>query len=70
MQAFAAGERIEPAQELLSVGISNVIASFFSSMPIAGSFSRTTVNAMSGAESPAGKYRLSVTLVHFYPEPH
>ncbi|CAG7833194.1 unnamed protein product [Allacma fusca] len=55
-KAFAGSARVEASQEMLSIGISNLISSFFSSMPIAGSFSRTTVNAMSGAESPAGGF--------------
>ncbi|XP_035715824.1 sodium-independent sulfate anion transporter isoform X2 [Folsomia candida] len=54
-KAFARPENpIDASQEMLSIGISNIIGSFFSSMPITGSFSRTTVNAMSGAKSPLG----------------
>jgi len=57
-KAFADSARIDATQEVLSLGVTNMIACFFSSMPVAGSFSRTTVNAFSGAESPLGKFFL------------
>eukprot|EP00731_Ephydatia_muelleri_P024247 Em0016g518a len=45
---------INPTQELLALGLSNVLSSFFGSFPIAGSFARTSVNAQSGVRTPAG----------------
>ena len=58
-KAFSGSDRVDCTQEILCIGISNMISCFFSSYSIGGSFSRTTVNAMSGAESPAGmqKYK-------------
>jgi len=53
-KVFSGTERVDAAQEILVVGISNAISCFFSSMPIGGSFSRTTVNAQSGVMTPAG----------------
>lgn len=38
-------------QELIALGLSNVIASFFQSYPTTGGFSRTAVNVQSGARS-------------------
>jgi len=58
-KAFAGSDRVDCTQEILCIGISNAISCFFSSYSIGGSFSRTTVNAMSGAESPAGDFRQS-----------
>ncbi|XP_032932712.1 sodium-independent sulfate anion transporter isoform X2 [Catharus ustulatus] len=55
-KAFASqnGYRIDPNQELLAVGVANVLGSFVSSYPITGSFGRTAVNAQSGVCTPAG----------------
>lgn len=49
-KVFAGTSRVDAAQEILVVGISNAIACFFSSMPIGGSFSRTIVNVQSGVK--------------------
>ncbi|NXQ06597.1 S2611 protein, partial [Vidua macroura] len=55
-KAFASqsGYRIDPDQELLALGVANVLGSFVSSYPITGSFGRTAVNAQSGVCTPAG----------------
>lgn len=41
-------------QELLTLSLSNIFGSFFSSMPITGSFSRSAVNHASGVQTPLG----------------
>ncbi|KAF6097109.1 solute carrier family 26 member 11 [Phyllostomus discolor] len=46
--------RINTNQELLSIGLTNMLGSFFSSFPVTGSFGRTAVNAQSGVCTPAG----------------
>ncbi|KAM7067108.1 sodium-independent sulfate anion transporter isoform 1-T1 [Molossus nigricans] len=46
--------RIDASQELLSIGLTNVLGSFVSSFPVTGSFGRTAVNAQSGVCTPAG----------------
>ena len=33
--------KIDPTQELLAIGVANIVSSFFSSYPITGSFSRS-----------------------------
>jgi sodium-independent sulfate anion transporter 11 len=43
---------IDPAQELVYLGITNFFNSFFSSMPVGGAMSRTAVNSDSGVKSP------------------
>ncbi|XP_036195045.1 sodium-independent sulfate anion transporter isoform X2 [Myotis myotis] len=55
-KAFASQNnyRIDANQELLSIGLTNVLGSFFSSFPVTGSFGRTAVNAQSGVCTPAG----------------
>uniref|UniRef100_A0A8C3UJZ6 Sodium-independent sulfate anion transporter n=1 Tax=Catharus ustulatus TaxID=91951 RepID=A0A8C3UJZ6_CATUS len=54
LSASQNGYRIDPNQELLAVGVANVLGSFVSSYPITGSFGRTAVNAQSGVCTPAG----------------
>ena len=44
--------RIEPNKELLAIGAANIAGSFFRSVPISGSFSRTAVNDQTGARTP------------------
>ncbi|XP_039715273.1 sodium-independent sulfate anion transporter isoform X4 [Pteropus medius] len=46
--------RIDANQELLAIGLTNVLGSFVSSYPVTGSFGRTAVNAQSGVCTPAG----------------
>ncbi|NXN97359.1 S2611 protein, partial [Rhinopomastus cyanomelas] len=55
-RAFASQNdyRIDPNQELLAMGVANILGSFVSSYPITGSFGRTAVNAQSGVCTPAG----------------
>lgn len=53
-KAFASGEIIDATQELLTLSMCNVFGSFFSSIPITGSFSRSAVNHASGVQTPTG----------------
>jgi sulfate permease, SulP family len=43
---------IEPNQELVALGASNVAAGVFGGQPVTGGFSRTAVNATAGARTP------------------
>ncbi|GAU91106.1 hypothetical protein RvY_03425 [Ramazzottius varieornatus] len=45
---------IDPSQELMALGAANFISSFVSAYPIAGSFTRSSVNAQSGVKTPLG----------------
>ena len=45
-------EHIETNQELIALGGSNMAAAFAGGMPVSGGFSRTAVNAYSGARTP------------------
>uniref|UniRef100_G1STR8 Sodium-independent sulfate anion transporter n=1 Tax=Oryctolagus cuniculus TaxID=9986 RepID=G1STR8_RABIT len=55
-KAFASQNsyRIDTNQELLAIGLTNVLGSLVSSYPVTGSFGRTAVNAQSGVCTPAG----------------
>ncbi|EDO48275.1 predicted protein, partial [Nematostella vectensis] len=55
-KAFARKNRykVDASQELIALGLANVLSSFVSSYPVTGSFSRTAVNAQSGVATPAG----------------
>ncbi|XP_012273496.1 sodium-independent sulfate anion transporter [Orussus abietinus] len=53
-KAFANGDNVDATQELLTLGICNVLGSFASAMPVTGSFSRSAVNHASGVRTPMG----------------
>ncbi|KAG8507495.1 Sodium-independent sulfate anion transporter [Galemys pyrenaicus] len=46
--------RVDANQELLAVGLTNMLGSLVSAYPVTGSFGRTAVNAQSGVCTPAG----------------
>lgn len=45
-------ERVNPNQELVGLGLSNVVASVAGGMPVGGGVSRTAVNLAAGAQTP------------------
>ncbi|XP_073996219.1 sodium-independent sulfate anion transporter isoform X2 [Rhodnius prolixus] len=53
-KAFAKGKSIDATQEMLALGLCNVVGSFVRSFPTTGSFTRTAVNHASGVVTPAG----------------
>ncbi|KAH8278456.1 hypothetical protein KR018_003583, partial [Drosophila ironensis] len=53
-KAFSKGKVLDASQEMIALGVSNVLSSFFSSMPITGSFTRTAINNASGVKTPLG----------------
>lgn len=50
------GYRIDPNQELVALGSANIGGAFFQSFPTTGGFSRTAVNAQSGANSTVASF--------------
>jgi SulP family sulfate permease len=46
-------QRIDPDQELIGLGVSNVAAAFSGGYPVTGGFARSVVNFDAGAETPA-----------------
>ncbi|NLY65099.1 MAG: sulfate permease [Alcaligenaceae bacterium] len=46
-------QRVEPDQELVALGASNISAAFSGGLPVTGGFSRSVVNFDAGAQTPA-----------------
>lgn len=73
-KAFANGGKVDATQELITLGICNVLGSCASAMPVTGSFSRSAVNHASGVKTPMGGLytgllillALSLLTPHFY----
>jgi SulP family sulfate permease len=45
-------EKVDSNQEFIALGASNIATAFAGAMPVSGGFSRTAVNASSGAQTP------------------
>lgn len=54
---------LNPSQELWSVGAANMLASVCSAYPVAGSFSRSSLNQSAGAKTPMSKVTTMVTVI-------
>ncbi|XP_057659494.1 sodium-independent sulfate anion transporter isoform X3 [Diorhabda carinulata] len=52
-KAFSKGKSLDATQEMIALGVCNIMGSFVQSMPVTGSFTRTAVNNASGAKTPA-----------------
>lgn len=58
---------INPSQELLAIGISNLFGPFFGAYPATGSFSRTAIKSKAGVRTPlAGVITAAVVLLAIY----
>jgi sodium-independent sulfate anion transporter 11 len=44
--------KIVPDQELIAIGVTNTIGTFFNAFPATGSFSRSAIKSMSGVRTP------------------
>uniref|UniRef100_A0A3P8VH04 Solute carrier family 26 member 11 n=1 Tax=Cynoglossus semilaevis TaxID=244447 RepID=A0A3P8VH04_CYNSE len=64
-KAFASQNdyRIDVNQELLAIGVTNIMGSFVSGYPVTGSFGRTAVNSQTGVCTPAGGIVTSVIIL-------
>ncbi|KAF5293533.1 hypothetical protein FQA39_LY03018 [Lamprigera yunnana] len=51
-KAFANGKRFDATQEMMTLGICNVMGSFVQSMPVCGAFTRSAVANASGVRTP------------------
>lgn len=53
-KVFAARHRyrVLPNRELIAIGMANIAGSFFRSVPVSGSFSRSAINDQAGAQTP------------------
>ena len=45
---------MDASQEMVALGVCNILGSFVQAMPTTGSFSRTAVNSASGVKTPSG----------------
>nr|XP_012233809.1 PREDICTED: sodium-independent sulfate anion transporter-like [Linepithema humile] len=63
-KAFATDVSVNATQEMLTLGLCNILGSFVSSMPTAGAFTRSAVSSASGIQTPmAGLYSGTMTLL-------
>ncbi|KAL6261738.1 hypothetical protein P5V15_006829 [Pogonomyrmex californicus] len=53
-KVFSEGKSIDATQEMLALGVCNVVSSFVSSMPVSGGLSRGAVNHSSGVKTTLG----------------
>ncbi|MEE4242985.1 MAG: SulP family inorganic anion transporter [Desulfopila sp.] len=60
--AAKTGQRLDPNQELIGQGLSNIVGAFSSSYPVSGSFSRSAVNLQAGAVTGLSSLFTSVTV--------
>jgi len=61
--AARTGQRLDPNQELIGQGISNILGSFSQSYAVSGSFSRSAVNIQAGAVSGLSSVFTSAVVV-------
>ncbi|KYQ60101.1 Sodium-independent sulfate anion transporter [Trachymyrmex zeteki] len=54
---------LDATQEMLTLGLCNVVGSFFQSMPVTGSFSRSAVNNASGVRTPLGGFYTGILVI-------
>lgn len=61
------GYKINPAQELIAIGVTNTVGTVFSAYPATGSFSRSALKSKSGVRTPlAGLVTGLVVIVALY----
>jgi sulfate permease, SulP family len=61
--AAKSGQRIEPNQELIGMGVANIACSFFGAVPGSSSFARSAVNFQSGARTQMSSMMSSVVVL-------
>ncbi|XP_052863091.1 sodium-independent sulfate anion transporter-like [Anopheles cruzii] len=63
-KAFASGQAVDATQELIALGLCNIIGSCFRAMPTTGAFTRSAISHASGVRTPlAGLYCALATLL-------
>ncbi len=61
--AAKSGQKIEPNQELIGMGVANIACSFFGAVPGSSSFARSAVNFQSGAKTQMSSMMSSVVVL-------
>ncbi|XP_068084370.1 sodium-independent sulfate anion transporter [Anabrus simplex] len=62
-KAFAHGVIIDSTQEMIALGTCNIVGSFFHSLPIAGSLSRSAVSNASGIRTQMGGLYVGILVI-------
>ncbi|XP_062547505.1 sodium-independent sulfate anion transporter isoform X2 [Armigeres subalbatus] len=63
-KAFSTGKIVDASQEMIALGLCNLLGSCFSAMPTCGAFTRSAVSHSSGVRTPlAGIYSAIMTLL-------
>ncbi|KAL7028863.1 hypothetical protein ACKWTF_006023 [Chironomus riparius] len=63
-KAFTSGKIVDATQEMIALGMCNVLGSFFKSIPTCGAFTRSAVSNQSGIQTPfAGIYSAIMALM-------
>lgn len=64
-QALAAKkrERLDANQELIGLGAANVVAAFYSGMPVGGGLSRSAINVSAGAKTPLASLVAAISML-------
>ncbi|XP_070507122.1 sodium-independent sulfate anion transporter isoform X2 [Chironomus tepperi] len=63
-KAFTSGKIVDATQEMIALGMCNVLGSFFKSIPTCGAFTRSAVSNASGVQTPfAGIYSAIMALM-------
>ncbi|XP_063618365.1 sodium-independent sulfate anion transporter-like [Cydia splendana] len=55
-KAFSNGKTLDATQEIIALGVCNVVGAFFRSFPVNGSFTRSAVSDASGVRTPAAGF--------------
>jgi sodium-independent sulfate anion transporter 11 len=64
------GYTINPSQELIAIGVTNIFGPFFGAYPATGSFSRTAIKSKAGVRTPfGGIFTALVVLLAIYALP-
>ncbi|CAK1547373.1 unnamed protein product [Leptosia nina] len=53
-KVFSEGKHVDATQEMIALGVCNIVSSVVDSMPVSGALSRGAVNHASGVATPAG----------------
>ncbi|XP_022188854.2 sodium-independent sulfate anion transporter [Nilaparvata lugens] len=62
-KAFSDGGRTDATQEMIALGLANIVGSFVKSMPMCGAFSRSAVNNASGVRTTFGGLYTSILVL-------
>ncbi len=62
LEAKCRDHKVRPNQEMMALGLANVVGSFFQGYPVTGGFSRSAVNHDAGAKTPLAMF-ISAALV-------